>query len=474
MRLFSQTAQKAMRPVKVLQYGEGNFLRGFADYMIDIANEQGVTDMGVTVVIPIRAGGLADFHNQDCMYTVLLRGGTVTDARVVTCVNNIISAYYDYDIYAACANNPQLRFIISNTTEAGIIYDETDEIKLKPPKTYPGKLTKLLYERYSHFAGAAEAGLIILPVELIENNGDKLKECCLKLSGKWGLPPQFDAWINGSCVFCNTLVDRIITGYPKDEAAALEAKWGYTDKLIVTGEPFALWVIECDNPALVSNEFPLDKAGLPVIFTDNLKPYRERKVYILNGAHTSTALAAARCGLATVGDIMNDTALRAFLEQAIYEELAPFVQLPPDEVNAYAASVIRRFENPFIKHNLRSIALNSVSKFKTRVLPAILGTYRKTGTLPDRLTFSLAALVSYYENEDITDEPYVVDFFTDSKQKNAGELIGALLKREDFWGEDLSNMPGFAEKTSAYLRDIREYGMRKAIERVNSCKALLT
>ncbi|MCL1941829.1 MAG: hypothetical protein FWG09_07785, partial [Synergistaceae bacterium] len=325
------------------------------------------------------------------------------------------------------------------------------------------------------------------PVELIEKNGAKLRECCLKLSERWNLPRDFREWLTNDNIFCSTLVDRIVTGYPKDEAGAIEAELGYEDKLIVTGEPFALWVIECESPELVKKvgrEFPLDKAGLPVIFTDNLQPYRERKVRILNGAHTSTVLAAYLAGLDTVGELMNDELTRKLIERNVYAELAPFVPLPAEEVKAFADSVMERFENPFIKHSLLAISLNSISKFKARVWPSIRETFGSAGKLPDSLCFSLAALMAFYSGDrdkngkftakrgedtyEIMDDAAVLRFFAESHTLPAGEFAAALLNRGDIWGDDfvkeISKMPGLAEKVGGYLRDIRENGMRNSIK----------
>ncbi len=476
---------KPVRPIKVLQFGEGNFLRAFADWMIDIANEKGAFDGNVAIIKPIPYGNLDAFAAQDCLYTVLLRGKqdgeTVSSARLVKSVAEAVDCYAQYEDYAAFARSPDLRFVISNTTEAGIAYDDTDELSFTPPKSYPGKLTKFLHQRFLAFQGDPDKGLIILPVELIERNGQKLRECCERLAERWGLPDDFKAWLSESNVFCQTLVDRIVTGYPKGEAAKIEAELGYEDKLLVTGEPFALWVIESDKPELVKSEFPLDKAGLPVVFTDDLRPYRERKVRLLNGAHTSTVLAAYLSGLDTVGELMADETTRALIERNVYQELAPNVPLPEADVKAFASSVMERFENPFIKHMLLSISLNSISKFKARVLPSIKETFAKTETFPDSLLFSLAALMAFYsgtledgrlfarregEAYEIMDNAPVLEFFAENHGLPAREFAQALLRREDFWGEDLNALEGFAEKTGEHLQSIRDMGMSGAVRKL--------
>ena len=274
--LNKEMTKKQSRPVKVLQFGEGNFLRAFVDYMLDIANEKGKFDGDIVLVKPIEFGNLDRFKAQDCQYTVSLRGiadgkETVIN-RIVTSVADAVGAAEDYQKYVEYGLLDTLRFVVSNTTEAGIVYDETDCFELEPPKTYPGKLTKLLYLRYEKYAGALDKGLIILPVELIDDNGIHLKECVLKLAKLWNLGDGFTAWVQEACVFCSTLVDRIVTGYPREEAAEMCRNFGYEDNLIVTAEPFGLWVIESDKE--IKNELPLDQAGLPVIYTDNQKPYK--------------------------------------------------------------------------------------------------------------------------------------------------------------------------------------------------------
>ena len=487
MRLINETVKKTARPVKIVQFGEGNFLRAFVDYMVEIANEKNVFDGGVAIVKPIEYGSLDDLNAQDCIYTVILRGKkdgeTFSQKKIVTSIVKALDAYSQYEDYAVLARLPELRFVVSNTTEAGIIYDESDDISLLPPKSFPGKLTKFLYERFQIFSGNKDKGLIILPVELIENNGLILRECCLKLSERWELSDGFSEWLLNCNIFCSTLVDRIVTGYPADEAAEIEMELGYKDKLIVTGEPFALWVIESGNEELVKivqKEFPLDQAGLPVIFTDNLQPYRERKVRILNGAHTSTVPAAYLTGLDTVGELMNDETMRKLIEKNVYAELAPRVPLPREEVHAFADSVMERFENPFIKHRLLDISLNSISKFKARVLPSIKEAFTDDKKLPDSLCFSLAALMAFYSGDikengkltafrgkdtyEIMDDPAVIKFFAKNHNLPAGEFTEVFLKREDIWNEDLTNLlPGFSEKVEGYLRNIREKGMRAAV-----------
>ena len=484
MELLNKSmTNKKERPVKVLQFGEGNFLRGFVDYMIDIANEKGKFDGDIVLVKPIEFGSLDRLHNQECQYTVSLRGivdGKATvQNRVVTSVTDAVAACEEYEKYSAYAKLDTLRYIVSNTTEAGIVYDETDQLELNPPKSYPGKLCKFLYERYSHFNGALDKGLVMLPVELIDDNGIHLKECVLKLAAQWKLEKGFVDWLNEACIFCSTLVDRIITGYPRDEDKQLWEEFGYEDDLIVTGEPFALWVIEC--PKDISKEFPLDQAGLPVIYTDNQKPYKQRKVRILNGAHTSFVLASYLAGNDYVLESMQDTMIHDFMYQTIFDEVIPTLTLPEKDLKDFANAVITRFNNPYVKHALLSISLNSVSKWRARCMPSFLSYIEKEGKLPKHLTFSLASLIAFYNGTElrdkalighrdgqeyqIMDDAAVLSFFAENSTKDSKTLVNAFLSNEEFFGQDLTKEKGAAEAVAAYLEDIRTLGMREALKK---------
>lgn len=481
--LNREMIDKKERPIRVLQFGEGNFLRGFADYMIDIANEKGQFDGDIVLIKPIEFGSLERFEKQDCLYTVSLRGITDGKAevknRIITSIADTADAIGEYDKYMEYAKLDSLRFIISNTTEAGIVYDENDRFEYTPPHTFPGKLTGFLFERFRYFEGASDKGLIMLPVELIDDNGIHLKECVLKQIDNWNLGEDFKNWVETSCVFCSTLVDRIITGYPKGEDEKLWEEWNYRDELIVTGEPFALWVIEC--PKDISAEFPLDKAGLPVIYTDNQKPYKQRKVRILNGAHTSFVLASFLCGNDIVLQSMEDEDILKFIQKTIYDEVIPTLTLPKKDLEDFAQAVITRFKNPYVKHALLSISLNSVSKWRARCLPSFLGYIEQKKTLPAHLTFSLAALMAFYTGSEIRDgalighrgeEEYrimddaaVLEFFAANSSKDAKDFTEAFLAREDFFGQNLNEIDGLSDAVSEYLRDIRLLGMREAIRK---------
>ena len=481
--LNKELSGKKERPIKVLQFGEGNFLRGFVDYMIDIANEEGKFDGDIVLIKPIEFGSLERFGKQDCQYTVSLRGIIDGKAevknRIITSVADTADAINEYEKYSEYAKLDTLRFIVSNTTEAGIVYDENDRFDYLPPHTFPGKLTKFLFERFQYFEGAADKGLVMLPVELIDDNGIHLKECVLKQIENWNLGEEFKNWVNESCIFCSTLVDRIITGYPKGEDEKLWEEWGYKDELIVTGEPFALWVIEC--PKDISGELPLDQAGLPVIYTDNQKPYKQRKVRILNGAHTSFVLASFLCGNDIVLQSMEDEDIMKYIQSTIYDEVIPTLTLPEKDLKDFAEAVITRFKNPYVKHALLSISLNSVSKWRARCMPSFLGYVEKFGKLPAHLTFSLAALMAFYTGSEIKegaligyrngeeykvmDDASVLEFFAANSGKEAKEFASAFLGREDFFGRNLNEVNGLTDAVAGYLSDIRTLGMREAIKK---------
>lgn len=480
-RLNKAISGKKERPIRVVQFGEGNFLRGFVDYMIDIANESGKFDGDIVLIKPIEFGSLDMFHEQDCQYTVSLRGIVDGEAkvqnRVVTAVADAVDTYQEYEKYMDLAKIDTLRFVVSNTTEAGIVFDDSDKMESEPPKTFPGKLTKFLYERYQFFHGAEDKGLVMLPVELIDDNGIMLKKCVLQFIELWGLEDDFKAWVENACIFTSTLVDRIITGYPRDEVESIWQSLGYEDRILVTGEPFALWVIESGKD--ISKEFPLPDAGLPVIFTDNQKPYKQRKVRILNGAHTSFVLASYLAGNDIVLESMQDEDVKNFMMKTIFDEVIPTLTLPKEELEEFANAVITRFNNPYVKHALLSISLNSVSKWRARCLPSFLGYVEKYGRLPVHLTFSIAALMAFYTGSEIRDKALighrngqeynimddmaVLEFFRDYSGKDTKTFVDAYLSNENFHGQDLTKVEGLSDTVASYLDDIKENGMRAAL-----------
>jgi tagaturonate reductase len=473
-------------PERIVQFGEGNFLRAFADWMIDELNGCGLLQSSVLVVQPIRQG-LADLLNaQDGLYSVLSRGmqnGQVVESRrVITAVRRALNPYDQWDQLVAAFRGPDLRFILSNTTEAGIAYVAEARVPGVCPESFPAKVAALLFERFQATEGRAESGLVFLPCELIEANGTALRRAVFQHAVAWELPAAFVTWVEKSNYFLNTLVDRIVPGYPKAESAALNAQLGLEDKLTVAAESFHLWVIE--GPEHLAAELPFAQAGLNVIWTDDLRPYRNRKVRVLNGAHTSTVLAAHAAGFDTVLDMMRDPTVGAFLRRALFEEILPHVSQPAKEREAYAAAVLERFNNPFIRHELLSISLNSVSKWKVRVLISLLDEHRTTGQLPPLLTFSLAALLWFYRAEKMPDGSYqglrdgqrypvrddapVLEFFAQTwaaaqAAGDVGQVACAALGRVDFWGQNLNALPGLTDAVASLLAQIDEQGMKQAL-----------
>ncbi len=424
---------------RIIQFGEGGFLRSFVDMFVNIMNEKGLFDGKVVVVQPI-AKGLVDVLNaQNGVYHQYLRGiengEVINQMTEVHSISRGINPYTDYQEYLKLAHNPDMRFIVSNTTEAGIEYLGTESLNDAPPKSFPAKLTALLYERFK----AGLDGFIILCCELIDHNADFLKEYVHKYAKLWNLGDDFEKWLDEKNSFSNTLVDRICTGYPKDEAEKLCAELGCEDKLINTAEIFHLWVIEGDY----EDELPLKKAGINAIWTKDVTPYKKRKVRILNGAHTSMVLAARLYGLSTVGECLNDEKVSAFLKKALDEEIIPTLG-STEEDKTFGSAVLERFSNPFVKHQLLSIALNSVSKFKARVLPTILEYKDKFGKLPKCLTMSLAALIEFYRTDEANDGEEIMQFMKTAEVKD-------ILKRDDYWGEDLSFMAEEIEKTVSLI-----------------------
>lgn len=469
------------RPERVLQFGEGGFLRAFVDQMIDAANESGVLSASVVVVQPIAQGLAAELDAQDGLYTLVRRGkvdGYVArDVRVITSVSRTVNPYADFAAFLRCAHDPDLRFIVSNTTEAGIVYTGQDGYGDAPQASFPGKLTRLMHERFLRFGQEPDRGFVLLPCELIDRNGDALRDAVLRTARQWALGDAFTGWVEQSNTFTNTLVDRIVTGYPRAEAAEILAELGYEDRMLDVAEPFGLWVIE--GPEWIAAEFPLDKAGQNVVFVRDVTPYKLRKVRMLNGAHTSMALGAYLAGFDTVGDCMADAGIRAYMERALRREIMPTLDLPKQELEDFAAAIVERFENPFNRHELLSIALNSVSKFRARVLPTLLEYLRRNDGLPPVLTFSLAALIAFYRvrrEEDggyvglrggqpyrVADDEPVLRFFADHAAEEAAVLARAALTNADFWGEDLTAVPGLEGAVAEALRGIEARGAREAM-----------
>ncbi len=414
---------------KVIQFGEGGFLRGFVDWMLQIANEKTDFNGKVVVVQPIDKGMCDMLSAQDCKYTHMCRGSEGVDIRKIDVISRCIKPYDDFDAYIALAENPDFRFIVSNTTESGICFKEEDKYSDTPASSFPGKLTQLLKKRFD----LGLAGFVFLPCELIDKNGENLKKAILQYCELWTLGSEFKEWINNENIFCNTLVDRINTGYPKDENIDL----GYEDNMLNTSEYFHLWVIEGYSD--LCNEIPFDKCDLNVIVTDNLEMYRTRKVRILNGAHTSLVPYALLEGFDTVKSCVDDEKMLSHIKKCVYDEIIPTLDLPREELVQYADDVITRFSNPYIKHYLSSIALNSVSKFKVRVLPSILEYINRYNKMPETLMFSFAKLIDFYRTDMTNDDEQICNFMKTATVKE-------ILANRALWDYDLSYLCKEVEK----------------------------
>ena len=422
--------KKTVRPERVIQFGEGGFLRGFVDWMLQKVNESSEFNGSVVVVQPIEQGMCDLLSAQNCVYTHVIRGVEGVDTTVVDVISRCVKPYEDFNSYLALAENPDFRFVVSNTTESGIVFSAEDKITDAPPKTFPAKVTLLLKRRFELGLG----GFIFLPCELIDRNGDNLKKCILKYADLWELGDDFKNWVEKENVFTNTLVDRINTGYPRGEDLGL----GYEDNMLNTSEFFHLWVIETDYD--LESEIPFASAGLNVIVTkDKLEMYRTRKVRILNGAHTSLVPYAMLEGFDTVKSCIDDERMCAHLRRCVFDEIIPTLDLPRDELLAYANSVVERFGNPYIKHYLSAISLNSVSKFKVRVLPSILEYIKRYDKMPETLIFAFAKLIEFYKTDMPQDAPEVIAFMRDHSARE-------ILANAELWGQDLSFLAEEIEK----------------------------
>ncbi len=471
--LNRNTASVKTYTERIVQFGEGNFLRAFANWMIHEMNKKAGFDAGVVAVQPINQGLIKMLNDQDGLYTLYLNGikngEAISEHEIIDCIQRGINPYENPSDYIAIGENPDLRFVISNTTEAGIAYNTNDKLDDAPQSSFPGKLTALLYKRFQTFGGASDKGLIIIPCELIDRNGDNLKRIILQYADDWNLGNEFVEWINDDNIFCNTLVDRIVPGYPRDKMDKITEELGYKDNLVVEGEQFHLWVIE--GPEAVKEEIPAEACGLNIVFTDNMEPYRTRKVRILNGAHTSLVPVGYLYGIDKVRESLEDEVVGSFLKDAIFEEICPTLDLPEAELNQFANDVLDRFRNPYLEHALISISLNSTSKYKTRVLPSVLEYIKRKGELPERLLFSLAALIAFYKGDrngeviSLKDDQSALDFFeTQWATGNISTVAEATLKNVSFWGEDLTKYEGFLDAVTKNLENIVNNGMQEALK----------
>lgn len=467
-------------PTKIMQFGEGNFLRAFVDWQIDQLNEQTDLNAGITVIRPIDFDGLPLLNDQDGLYTTVIRGidesgAPVEHTRLIRSVNDEIPVYQNFDQFLSLAKEPQLQFIFSNTTEAGIAFNAEDQLGDQPASSFPAKLTQWLLTRYKHFSGALDKGLFIIPCELIDYNGEKLKEIVLRYCDIWQLESSFIDWVNEANTFCSTLVDRIVTGHPREEHQALQDKVGYNDQFMVTGEYFYLFVIQ--GPESLRQALRLDQCNLNIKIVDDIRPYKERKVAILNGAHTAMVPLAYLAGIETVGETMTDELMAGYVESLIFREIIPALDLPKPELESFAHDVIKRFQNPYIKHQLISISLNSMTKFATRLLPQLLKQIEKTGQVPKLMSLALAAQCLFYRGKrgeeviELQDSPFWLEQFAslwqqfDSGSADLTTLVNNILSVKEHWGEDLSQIPGLSESISSHLSALMTEGVRQTVSK---------
>ncbi len=462
-------AKAAGRPIRIIQFGEGNFLRAFVDWIVQQLNNTGAFDGNVAIVQPLPVGRVDQIGQQDNLYTVILEGlkngKEVQSRELVDSIGTTVNPYEDFERYLALADDPNTSIIISNTTEAGIALSDEDRADATPSTSYPAKLAQLLKRRYDK----GLPGFLIIPCELIGENGIKLKQCLVDIAGRFGWGEDFVNWIETENTFLCTLVDRIVPGYPKDDAVRLWGELGYRDDNMVKAEPFLLWVLAGDEKAKarLCELLPAQELGSGVVLCDDVQPYRERKVYLLNGPHTTMSQVARLAGFSTVGEVMNDSTMRSFIEHEMHEELIPVCALPEDELNMFADAVLERFSNPFVKHSLDSIALNSVSKFTARLLPALKRNIEQGRGVPQRIALALAGLLASYAglapvDVAINDGGDVVERL--SRMSVDGDSIAAALADASLWGEDLTQLDGLLAQVADDVVAIANGGIRNLIE----------
>lgn len=461
------------RPVKILQFGEGNFLRAFVDWILQDLNDKGVINANVAVVQPMPMGRVADLAKQDGLYTLCLdgidKGEQVQSRQIIDVIGDFINPFEQYDKFLGYGENEDLEIVISNTTEAGIALDETDTDLTKCPKSFPGKLLALLKARYDKFGGDMNKGLAIVPCELIDHNGDELKRILVELAKINKMDDKFINWMTTANHYTSTLVDRIVPGYPRDNAAEICEKMGFQDNNIVKGEIFHLWVLQ--KEPFIQSKLPADKSGLNVIFADDITPYKQRKVKILNGSHTAMVPVAYLSGIDTVRESVSDPDVGKFVQGLVNDEIKPTIDLPKDQMDAFANSVIERFMNPFIRHELMSIALNSTTKFKTRLLQTYSDYRAKFGKSPKHILFSFASLCVFYKgkrgDEDIKlqDDQKYLDFWKQLWTKtDYTDIAKTALCQKDIWEQDLSADDDNVAVVAGYIKNIVENGERAALK----------
>ncbi|WP_428232267.1 tagaturonate reductase [Flavobacterium sp.] len=461
------TGLEKLHPIKVVQFGEGNFLRAFVDYAFHKLNKEVDFNAGIAIVQPLKDGMVSLINDQDGLYTLFMngikKGEKIQDIELITNIVKTINPYTEFANYLALAKEEELQFIVSNTTEAGIEFIESDTPDMQPPVSFPAKLTVLLYERFKHFNGDASKGVTIIPCELIDYNSETLKKYILQYCDTWKLEDAFKTWLSDACTYHSTLVDRIVPGYPRAEIEEYNNKLDYEDNLIVAAEPFFLWAIEGGDA--LKTKLPFHKTDLNVKIVDDIRPFKMIKVRILNGAHTAMVPFSLLYGNKLVMETVDGDFTGKFVNSVI-SEISETLDMDKNEIMAYSEEVMDRFKNPFIKHALADIALNSVSKFKVRVLPSLLGYYNANKKLPVNLTFSLASLIRFYKGTwngqslPVKDNEDIVSFFNGLWKSDDYEKIARLtLQNKSFWDEDLTLVPGLTKAITVALEEIDANGI---------------
>jgi tagaturonate reductase len=464
-------------PIKVVQFGEGNFLRAFVESAFQELNKHGDLNAGIAVVQPIDKGMVSMLNEQDGLYTLFTKGikndVEVEKKELITNIVYGIDPYANHQQYLDLAKEEELQFIISNTTEAGIAYVASDSMDMKPPSSFPAKLTQFLYTRYQHFNAASNKGLTIIPCELINYNAGTLKNIILDYIKTWSLEDTFENWVSATCSFHNTLVDRIVPGYPRAQIDAYNTQLDYEDNLLVSAETFFLWVIEGD--ASLKKKLPFEKTDLDVRIVEDMQPFRTRKVRILNGAHTSMVPFSILYGNETVKESVDDAFTGPFIKSLVFDEIIPTLDMEQKELDTFAYDVFDRFRNPFIKHQLSSIALNSISKFQVRVLPSLIEYVNRKNELPVHLVYAFACLIRFYKGEwkgeslPLNDDfELMAEFVQIWKSNNFTVVADKALKKTAYWGEDLTKIKGLTEAITIALESIDIFGISEGFEKFSS------
>lgn len=476
--LNNSTAPKVERPVRILQFGEGNFLRAFADWAIDVANQEGVMNAGVVICKPracvagTTSQVLDTLRVQDNMFHVCLEGieqkTPKRDIRLVQSVMDSLNPYEEYAKYEQYILSEELAVVISNTTEAGIRYEEGDDIWALPPQSYPAKMTALLYRRFKHFAGDESKGLVVVCCELIENNGSTLREYVLRHARHNGLEQAFIDWVENSCSFCDSLVDRIVAGYPHDRADELKQEIGFDDEAMVVSELYHLWVIGGDGYERAQELLPLDKAGLNVVFTSSVDSFRDKKVRILNGSHTGMVAIGLLMGCQTVVEAFNTPDIERFVGKMVAEEVIPMISGDKEELKRFAEGILERFYNPYIKHQLKSISLNSLSKWETRNYPTLLDNWTQLGCVAHCECMSFAALLALYgpnSGFEPDDNPQHIAYIRENwDSEDYYSTVSRIVCESGIFNADFSEIAGFLPIVAMYLEEIEQWGMALALK----------